>query len=137
MYEEILQIVKEHLTNNPEVAATIPEEQADSVHREIADQIHTGIQNPAALLGEGGIASLMGEGGIASLMSGGPSSANPIVSNLVGNLVSKCGLSPEAGNAISAALPGLLQKVMSHEGVGNTFLGGLGGFSSGLGGLFK
>src|SRR6202012_1081699 len=107
MYEEILQLVKEHLTSDPAVAATIPAEKADDVHREIADQIHTGIQNPAALLGEGGL---------ASLVSGGLGSGSPIVGNLVNNLVSKCGLSPEAGSAITSALPGLLQKVLTHGG---------------------
>lgn len=127
MYEEILQLVKEHLTSDPQVSATIPPEKADDVHREIADQIHTGIQNPAALLGEGGI---------ASLLSGGLGSGSPIVSNLVNNLVSKCGLSAEAGSAITAALPGLLQKVMSHGGSGDSPLGGLGGLAKGLGGLF-
>ena len=128
MYEEILQVVKEHLSNDPEVSATVPAEQADSVHREIADQIHTGLQNPTALLGEGGI---------TSLLSGGLGSGNPMVSNLVNNLVSKCGLSAEAGSAITAALPGLLQKVVSQGSGGNSALGGLGGFAKGLGDLFK
>lgn len=123
MYEEILQLVKEHLTSDPQVAATIPAEKADDVHREIATQINTGVQNPAALLGEGGI---------ASLLSGGLGAGNPIVSNLVNNLVSKCGLSPEAGNAITAALPGLLQKVLNHPSAGESPLGGLGGFAKGL-----
>jgi hypothetical protein len=124
MYEEILQLVKEHLTNNPEVAATVPAEQADSVHQEIAEQIHTGLQNPA---------SLLGEGGITSLLSGGMGASNPIVSNLVNNLVAKCGLSPEAGGAITAALPGLLQKVVSHASGSDSPFGGL---TKSLGGLF-
>ena len=127
MYEEILQLVKEHLSNDPQVAATIPAEKADDVHQEIASQINTGIQNPAALLGEGGIASLLG---------GGLGSGSPIVGNLVNNLVSKCGLSPEAGSAITAALPGLLQKVLTHGSAGDSPLGGLGGFAKGLGNLF-
>ena len=126
MFDDILKIVQEHLGNDPEVAATLPPEQADSVHREVAEQIHTGIQNPAALLGEGGI---------SSLLSGGPGANNPIVGNLVNNLVVKCGLSPEAGSAITAALPGLLQKVLSH-GSGSDFpFGGFGGLSKGLGGF--
>lgn len=127
MYEEILQIVKEHLSSDPQVSATIPTEKADDVHKEVADQINNGIQNPAALLGEGGI---------ASLMSGGLGAGSPIVSNLVNNLVSKCGLSAEAGSAITAALPGLLQKVLGHVTGGNFSSGGLGGFAKGLGGLF-
>ena len=124
MYEEILALVKEHLTSDPQVAATVPADKADDVHKEIADQIHTGIQNPAALLGEGGI---------ASLMSGGLGSGSPIVTNLVNNLVSKCGLSPEAGSAITAALPGLMQKVLGHVSGGGFASGGLGGFAKGLG----
>lgn len=127
MYEEILQLVKEHLTNDPQVTATIPAEKADDVHREIAGQINTGIQNPAALLGEGGI---------ASLLSGGLGSGSPIVSNLVNNLVSKCGLSPEAGSAITAALPGLLQKVLTHGSTGDSSSNSLGGFVKGLGNFF-
>jgi hypothetical protein len=127
MYEEILQLVKEHLTSDPQVAATVPAEKADDVHQEIASQINTGIQNPAALLGEGGI---------ASLLSGGLGSNSPIVGNLVNNLVSKCGLSPEAGSAITTALPGLLQKVLAHASGGNFSSGGLGGFAKGLGDLF-
>ena len=127
MYEEILQLVKEHLTNDPEVSATVPAETADSVHEEIAQQIHAGIQNPT---------SLLGEGGITSLLSGGMGANNPIVSNLVNNLVAKCGLSPEAGGAITAALPGLLQKVVSHSSGGDSPFGGLGGLTKGLGGLF-
>lgn len=127
MYEEILQLVKEHLTSDPQVAAAIPAEKADDVHQEIAGQINSGLQNPAALLGEDGI---------ASLLSGGLGSGSPIVGNLVGNLVSKCGLSPEAGNAITAALPGLLQKVVAHAGAGGFASGGLGGLAKGLGDLF-
>ncbi len=121
MFDEILQLVKEHLGNDPQVAATVPAEKADSVHREVAEQINTGLQNPTALLGEGGI---------ASLLSGGPGSGNPIITNLVNGLVSKCGLSAEAGSAITASLPGLLQKVLSRGGSeGGGLLGGLGGFS--------
>jgi len=127
MYEEILQLVKEHLTNDPGVSATVPAEKADSVHEEVAQQINTGIQNPA---------SLLGEGGITSLLSGGMGANNPIVSNLVNNLVVKCGLSPEAGGAITAALPSLLQKVVSHGSGGDSPFGGLGGLAKGLGGLF-
>jgi uncharacterized protein YgiM (DUF1202 family) len=39
MFDQILNLVKEHLANNPQVASAIPADQADEVHREIATHV--------------------------------------------------------------------------------------------------
>jgi hypothetical protein len=36
MFDELLQLVKDHVSNNPQLAAAIPPEQADAIHQEIA-----------------------------------------------------------------------------------------------------
>ena len=111
MFDEIVQMVKEHFSNNPEVAAAIPEDQADAIHNEIATHINNGLQNqPAAQGGVGGILSnlenSLGSGNVlTSAISGG----------LVSSLASKFGLSPAITGAIAAALPGLMQKITANR----------------------
>lgn len=106
MFDEILNLVKEHLGNNPQVANAIPAGQEDEVHKEIATHINNGLQQQASA--QGGI------GGLLSQLSGSLQSGNPITSaiegGLVGSLGSKFGLPPAATGAIAAALPGLLKK---------------------------
>jgi hypothetical protein len=138
MFDQILQLVKEHMGTNPQVAGTIPQGQEDEVHHEIANRINKGLQNQAATQG--------GAGGLLSQLTGSLSSGNPIVSAIEGSLVSslgsKFGLPPSATGAISAALPGLLQKFahkandpndtsITPESIGGSFAGG-----SGSGSLF-
>ena len=106
MFDQILQLVKEHFGNNAQVSATIPPQKADAVHHEIANSVVTGLQNQAAQNGGGG--------NLLSMLTNGVSSGSPITSaiegGLVGSLANKFGLPPAATGAIAAALPGLLQK---------------------------
>ncbi|HEX2606793.1 MAG TPA: hypothetical protein VHK91_05415 [Flavisolibacter sp.] len=106
MFDQILNLVKEHLGNNPQVNAAIPQGQQDAVHHEIANQVTNGLAGQAAAQG--------GVGGLLSKLQNGLSSGSPVTSAIEGGLVSslgsKFGLPPMATGAIAAALPGLLQK---------------------------
>jgi hypothetical protein len=111
MFEQILQLVKEHLGNNPQVASTIPAEKADAVHEEIATHITNGLQGQAAPSGGGGLLS-----NIVSSLGSGNLLTSALEGGLVSSLASKLGLPPAATGAIAAALPGLLQKVARKTG---------------------
>lgn len=139
MFDQILDLVKQHLGNNPQVASAIPPGQADAVHNEIASQITNGLANQASAQG--------GVGGLLSSLQSGLASGSPITSaiegGLVGSLANKFGLPPAATGAIAAALPGILQKFahkandpndssITPDSIGKS-LSGLGG---GLGSLF-
>ena len=106
MFDQILDLVKQHMGNNPQVASAIPAGQQDEVHREIASQITNGLAKQAPTQG--------GMGGLHSQLEGGIASGSLITSaiegGLVGSLASRFGLSPMATGAITAALPGLLQR---------------------------
>lgn len=106
MFDQILDLVKGHLGNNPQVASAIPPGQADAVHNEIANQVTQGLATQAATQG--------GVGGLLSKLQSGIGSGSPITNaiegGLVSSLASKFGLPPAATGAIAAALPGLLQK---------------------------
>jgi uncharacterized protein YidB (DUF937 family) len=106
MFDQILQMVKDHIGGNPQVASAIPEGKADEVHNEIATHITNGLQSEAANQG--------GAGGLLASLENGVSSGSPITSAIEGGLVaslgSKFGLPPVATGAIAAALPGMLQK---------------------------
>jgi hypothetical protein len=111
MFDEILNLVKEHLGNNPEVAAAIPAGQADAVHNEIATHVANNLQNqPAESSGFGGILSKL-ESSVAS----GGTITNAIEGSLVNTLTTKFGLPPLVTGAIAGALPGLLQKYMNKQ----------------------
>jgi uncharacterized protein YidB (DUF937 family) len=141
MFDQILDLVKQHLGNNPQVASAIPPGQADAVHNEIAHQVTNGLATQAAT--QGGVGGLL-----ASLQSGmlsGSPVTNAIEGGLVSSLASKFGLPPAATGAIAAALPGLLQK-FAHKATDpndpsittdsiTKSLSGLGGGA--LGGLFN
>jgi hypothetical protein len=106
MFDQILQLVKEHMGNNPEIAAALPGDQADAIHNEIATHITNGLQAQPSAQGMGG-------GFLSSLESSfasGNMATSAIAGGLVGSLGSKFGLSPAITGAIAAALPGLLQK---------------------------
>ena len=133
MFDQILQLVKEHLGSNPQVAGAIPQGQEDEVHREIANHVNQGLQNQSAAQG--------GAGGLLSQLTGSIGSGNPVVSAIEGSLASslgsKFGLPPSATGAISAALPGLLQKFaykandpndtsITPESIAGSFAGGRG-----------
>ncbi|HKG68160.1 MAG TPA: DUF937 domain-containing protein [Segetibacter sp.] len=106
MFDQILDLVKQHVGSNPQLSSSIPADRADDVHNEIASQITNGLASHASTQG--------GVGGLLSMLQGGMSSGNPLTSAIEGGLVSslgsKFGLPPMATGAIAAALPGLLQK---------------------------
>ena len=117
MFDDILNLVKEHLGNNPQIAAAIPADQADAVHNEIATHISNGLANqpvqqtqPVQESGFGGLLEKL-ESGVAS---GGPL-AGAIEGGLVSSLASKFGFSPLITGAIAGALPGILQKVAQKQ----------------------
>ena len=135
MFEQILELVKDHIGNDPQIAQHIPPEQADAVHQAIAEHVTNTLQsqsqpteNPATqsplggLTGQGGLGALTGQGGLGglvsqftnSLQSGSPLAA-AIEGGLVGTLGSRFGLGPAATGAIAAALPGLLQRMTAHR----------------------
>jgi hypothetical protein len=106
MFDQILQMVKEHMDNNPQVAAAIPAEQADAIHQEIATHINNGLQGqPTA---QGGASGLLSQ--FESSLSSGNLLTSAIAGGLIGSLGSKFGLSSAATGAIAASLPALLQK---------------------------
>ncbi len=106
MFDQILDLVKQHVGSNPQISSAIPAGQADEVHNEIATHITNGLASQASAQG--------GAGGLLSMLQGGISSGSPITSAIEGGLASsigsKFGLPPMVTGAISAALPGLLQK---------------------------
>lgn len=106
MFDQILDLVKQHLGSNPQIASAIPAGQEAEVRHEIASQITNGIKSQASAQG--------GAGGILSMLQNSMGSGSPITSaiegGLVGSLGSKFGLPPMVTGAIAAALPGLLQK---------------------------
>jgi uncharacterized protein YidB (DUF937 family) len=106
MFDQILDLVKEHLGNNPQVSAAIPADQQDQVHKEIASQISNGLATQAPAQG--------GVGGLLAMLQNGLTSGSPVTSAIEGglasSLASKFGLSPMITGAIAASLPGLLQK---------------------------
>ena len=54
MFDQILQLVKDHFGNDPQASAAIPAGQEDEVHKEIATHINDGLQNQAAAQGGAG-----------------------------------------------------------------------------------
>ncbi len=133
MFDQILQLVKEQLGSNPEVAQAIPNQHADDIHKEIASHVTDGIKNEA--VSEGGI------GGLLSKFTGGASGSpltSSITGGLAGTLASKFNLPPAAIGAISAAIPALLQKFahkasdptdnsISLDSITKSLPGGIGG----------
>lgn len=117
MFDQILELVKEHLANNPQIAAAIPAGQEEAVHNEIATHITntlatqttTATPAPAA----GGFGSLLSELE-SSIAAGGPV-VNAIEGGLLSSLTSKFGLPPSITGAISGALPGILQKFANNS----------------------
>ncbi|MBS7565265.1 hypothetical protein KHS38_12700 [Mucilaginibacter sp. Bleaf8] len=105
MFDQILNMVKDHLGNDPQVASAIPADKADAVHHEVASSIENGVKSQAT--SEGGIGGLLSS--LAGAGSGSPISS-AITGGLVGTLTSKLGLPPAATGAIAAAIPGILQK---------------------------
>ncbi len=106
MFDQILDLVREHLGGNPQVASAIPADKADEVNKEVASHINDGLKNGAAA--QGGI------GGLLSQLSGSLTSGSPVTGAIEGGLVSslssRFGLPPAVTGAIAGALPGILAK---------------------------
>jgi uncharacterized protein YidB (DUF937 family) len=138
MFDQILDLVKQHIGSNPQISSAIPAGQADEVHKEIASHVTNGLAAHASAQG--------GVGGLLSMLQGGVSSGSPVTSAIEGGLASsigsKFGLPPMVTGAISAALPGLLQKFANKasdpndnsitpdsitQSLSNNSAGGLGG----------
>ena len=115
MFEEILNTVKQHLAENPEVANAIPAEQQEAIHNEIAAHVTNAMTPPAAGAAGGGdlLGGLLGK--LESAIGSGNPIANAVEGGLVASLTSKFGLSPAVTGAIAASLPGLMQKLMHKQ----------------------
>ncbi|HYM95244.1 MAG TPA: hypothetical protein VET23_13975 [Chitinophagaceae bacterium] len=106
MFDDILSAVKQELGNHPEITS-LPPEQQEAIHNEIANHVNNTIQNQS-------IPSQSGGGGLLSNLEGMLTSGSPLTGAIEGGLVSslgsKFGLSPGITGAIAGALPGLIQK---------------------------
>lgn len=124
MFDQILQLVKEQMSNSTELTAAIPAQQQDAVNSEIANHVTEKLQ-------------AQGAGGMLSMLGGGMD-INNITSGLAEKLGTKFGLPPMVTGAIVSALPGLLQKFTGKDssGGGNGLDALTGGLGSKLGGLF-
>jgi len=105
MFDEILKMVKDQLGNNQEVSS-LPADQQNAVHHEVATQVTKELKNQAAAKG--------GAGGLLEMLQNSLTSGSPVVhaveGGLVGGLLGRFGLSPAIAGAVTAALPGLLEK---------------------------
>ncbi|RYY60534.1 MAG: hypothetical protein EOO12_15190, partial [Chitinophagaceae bacterium] len=103
MFDEVVNLVKEHLGQHPEVAQQIPQGQQQQVSEEVAKQITQGMATQAPQAG--------GIGGVLSQLQHAAGSGSPITGAISGGIVSalgsKLGLPPAATGAIAGALPGL------------------------------
>ena len=106
MFDQILDLVKQQIGNNPQVASAIPKEQADAVHHEIATHVTNGLAEQVNA--QGGIGGLLSS--LQNTLTSGSPVTNAIEGGLISSLASKFGLPPLVTGAIAASLPGLLQK---------------------------
>jgi hypothetical protein len=104
MFDQILQLVKEHLGENPQVQSAIPPDQADAIHNEIATHLNNNVSNHPTEEGGGLLSKL------ENSMASGGTLTSAVEGGLVSSLTSKFGLSPAITGAIAGMLPGLLQK---------------------------
>ena len=135
MFDQILDLVKQHMGSNPQLSS-IPADKQDDVSREVSQHITDGIKNQSS--SQGGIMSML-----QNAMGSGSTVSNAIEGGLVNSLTSKFGLPPMVTGAIAGALPNLIQKFIhkandpndnsvTPESLNNSLSGKLGG----LGGLF-
>jgi hypothetical protein len=106
MFDQILEMVKEHLGNDTQVSSNLPAGQQDAVHNEVATQITQGLASQTPL--QGGVGGLLES--LQNMATSGSPIAGAIEGGLVSSLASKFGLPPAITGAIAGALPGLLQK---------------------------
>ena len=111
MFDDILNAVKEHFSNNPQVANAIPPEQADAVHQEIANHISNNL--PTQSSDQGGMSGMVDN--LENSIASGGVLPSAIEGGLISSLASKFGLPPSVTGAIAGALPGLVQKYMANR----------------------
>ncbi len=142
MFEQILQFVKDHMGNDPQIAQHIPPEQADAVHQEIAAHVTNALQSqiqpteiPAAQspLGEptvqGGLSSLT-QGGLGNFTQGGLSS---LTQGGLGGLVSQFTNGLQSGSPLATAIEGgLVGTLGSKFGLGPAATGAIAAALPGL-----
>ena len=126
MFDQILQAVKEHFSDNPQLANLTPEQQ-DAVHQEIATHLNEHIQAQAATPQSpssqttpeksSGLAGMAGGllSSIEKSVASGGMATSAVTGGLVGALSSKLGLPSAVSGAIAAAVPGLLQKMAQKQ----------------------
>jgi hypothetical protein len=113
MFDEILKAVKDHFAENPELAASVPPEQHDALHNELATHIANNLpgQETAPANQESSFGSMSGMlGKLEEQITSGNPIVNAIGGGLVGSLASKFGMGSAVSGAIAASLPALLQK---------------------------
>lgn len=107
MFDDILNAVKNELGNHPEITS-LPADQQEAIHNEIANHVNNTIQNQTAPTTSGG------GGGLLSSLEGMLTSNSPLTGaiegGLVSSLASKFGISPGLSGAIAGALPGLIHR---------------------------
>ena len=141
MFDEIVNMVKHQLSNNPQVANAVPQDQRHEVSEHVATEITNQLATHSAQ--QGGIGGILSK--LQTAATSGSPIANAIEGGLAGSLASKFGLSPMVTGAIAASIPGLLQKLaqkandpndqsITPGGLSNIFSKFSGG---GLGNLFK
>lgn len=98
MFDQILNMVKDHVDNNPQVAQHVPPEQQEAVNQEVAHQVTSGLASQAPT--QGGVGSLLLQ------LQSGLTSVSPVINAIEGGVVSsltnKFGLPPMATGAIAA-----------------------------------
>jgi uncharacterized protein YidB (DUF937 family) len=104
MLDQVLQIVKQQLGSDPKVSSAIPPGQADAVHQEIAKGVTDGLKDSTSGGGLGGMISSFTGGSGSSGLSG------TIQKAVADRLNGKFGLSGDAIQSITAAIPGIIQK---------------------------
>lgn len=141
MFDEIVKLVKQQLSNNPEVATAVPPEQQHQVSEHVATEISQQLASQSVQ--HGGIGGLLAQ--LQNAATSGSPVVNAIEGGVIGSLAGKFKLPPAITGAIAAALPSLLQKLahkandpndpsITHSGLGD-MLSKLGG--GGLGNLFN
>jgi len=119
MFDEILNLVKEHLDNNPAISSAIPAGQADAVHNEIATHLANSLNSqPTPAAEGGGLEGILSK--VESSIASGGTFTSAIEGGLVNSLATKFGLPPSITGAIAGALPGILQKYAANKVQGNT-----------------
>jgi hypothetical protein len=113
MFDQILQMVQQHMASNPQVASAIPTEQTDDIHQEIASHIANGLQTAPVTTTQPVAGNVLSS--LESTVASGGLATSAIESTLVSSLGEKFGLPPAATGAIAGMLPGLLQKFAQNN----------------------